>query len=256
MKSQITIPEKFRGPPNSGNGGYVGGAFADLLNTTNPVEVTLRSPIPLDKPMDIIHTSGGEGPERVTVQDGDTLIAEVRESELRMEIPDTPERQAVINAAPSSPSLAMRENPLIPGARGFHPICFCCGADHEDGLRVFTAPIADTNQVAAIWQTHAEWGDDKGHLPNTFLWTALDCPGQFAWYATGIFTGMLGRITAEVMTPAPAGQAYLVMAWPIEIDGKKHFAGSAIFDENDNLIARAKSVWIGNRDIDTKPPQS
>lgn len=206
--------------------------------------------------MDVVHTSSGEGPERVTIHSGDTLIAEVTESDLRMDIPTPPDRKAVIEAAPLSPSLLARENPIIPGARGFHPICFCCGADHEDGLRVFTAPITDTNQVAALWETKAGWGNENGYLPNTFLWTALDCPGQFAWYAADILTGMLGRITAEVMAPARAGRTYLVMAWPVEIDGKKHFAGSAIFDEHDNLIARAKTVWIGNRDIDRKLSQT
>ena len=40
--------------------------------------------------------------------------------------------------------------------------------------------------MAAAWQTHAHWGDAAGNVPPRFLWTALDCPGQFAFYAGGM----------------------------------------------------------------------
>ncbi|MBD3647420.1 MAG: hypothetical protein HUJ31_08225 [Pseudomonadales bacterium] len=247
MEQQVVIPEKFRGPPTSGNGGYVAGTFASFLTSDGPAEVTLRAPIPLDKPMSVNPAPTGEGEDMIVIQDGDTLIAEVIPAPLALEVPAPPSREKTLEAAPRSPALLERDNPIIPGSRGFHPICFCCGADHEDGLRVFAAPIKDSEQVAAVWQTSEHWGDDQGLLPASWLWTALDCPGQFAWHAAGIVTGMLGRITAEVFRPAPAGEEYLVTAWPIEVEGKKHFAGSAIFDAGGNLVAQAKSVWIGRR---------
>ncbi len=71
----ITIADRFRGPPQSGNGGYVAGVAAGLLNTDGPVEVTLRSPIPLDAPLTIHHDV-----EYTSIMQDETLIAEVRES--------------------------------------------------------------------------------------------------------------------------------------------------------------------------------
>lgn len=244
MSETIVIEERYRGPPDSGNGGYVAGAFAELLGIAQQdVEVTLRSPIPLDKAMQIIRED-----DRTIIMDGETLIAEVRPAEIALDIPALPSWPLVRDAQPRSYSLGEKSNPLLPGSRGFHPICFCCGADHEDGLNIFAAPIEGTNQVAAIWETSDRWGDAGGLLPDTYLWTALDCPGQFAWLAAGTRTGLLGRITARILARPRAGESLLVTAWPVSVDGRKHFAGSAVHTESGQMLARALSVWIGRRD--------
>ena len=46
----MTIPRRFRGPPNSGNGGYVCGMLA--RNIAGAAEVTLRAPPPLETALD------------------------------------------------------------------------------------------------------------------------------------------------------------------------------------------------------------
>lgn len=253
----ITIADRFRGPPRSGNGGYVGGRFAGLLGALpdGAAEVTLRSPVPLDTPM----TVERQGDNHVSVMSGDTLVAEVVASKLKLDVPKPPGFEDALRAQSEAPSLQVREGFLAEapaagaqmpafqkGARGFHPICFCCGADHDDGLNVFASRISD-GLVAAAWQTQKSWANEEGNLPDAFLWTALDCPGQIAFAVEGVRTGLLGRITAAVHRPAPAGKNYVVTAWPVTIEGKKHFAGSAVFDEDNNLIASALSVWIGRR---------
>ena len=228
----------------SGNGGYVAGVFAGLLGTPEQdVEVTLRSPVPLDKPMQVLRTGG-----LATLMDGDTLIAEVKPVQISLQVPELPNVERVRAARDLSYSLTDKSNPIMPGRQGFHPVCFCCGAEHENGLYVFAAPIEGTNQVAAAWETKSEWAASDGLLPAEYLWTALDCPGQFAWLAAGTRTGMLGRITARVLERPVAGEPLLVTAWPIDVDGKKHYAGSAIHTESGRLLARALSVWIGRRD--------
>ena len=72
---------------------------------------------------------------------GEKLIAEVREAELDLEIPRPPDWESTTAARPESPSLLQRMHPLSPDGVGFHPVCFCCGADHEDGLKVYAAPV-------------------------------------------------------------------------------------------------------------------
>ena len=55
MPDQLTIPKRFRGPPESGNGGYVAGVFAEQLQLSadQGIEITLRAPIPLDKTLTV-----------------------------------------------------------------------------------------------------------------------------------------------------------------------------------------------------------
>lgn len=236
----LIIPFRFRGPPSSGNGGYVGGAISELLDADAPVEVTLRAPVPLDTALEV---QRGDG---IRVVRGETLIAEAHAADLELRVPEPPSYEEAKAAQPHSPSFFKGINPLVPGGEGFHPVCFCCGTENPDGMHVYAAPVEEGGQVAAAWPTEASWGDADGRLPERLLWTALDCPGQFAYLMDGTRTGMLGRITAQVNGPAPAGGRYVVTGWCIEVERKKHFAGTAIFDSDGELIAIAKSVWIGD----------
>lgn len=238
----IVIAEKFRGPPTSGNGGYVSGVCSRLVRN-DTVEVTLRAPIPLDHGLSVKVVDDN----KTIVVDDAKLIAEVCSGELNLKIPALPAWAQVRAAADQSYSLVDNFQPLLPGKRGFHPICFCCGADHDEGLKVFAAPMGD-NQVAAVWQTQADWAEEDGNLPVEYLWTAMDCPGQFAFLQSGIRTGLLGRMTARIHKRPTAGESLLVTAWTIQVEGKKHFAGSAIHDQNNELCGEAITLWIGRQE--------
>jgi hypothetical protein len=37
----------------------------------------------------------------------------------------------------------------------------------------------------------------------------------------------------------------VVSGWRIEVERRKHFAGTAVFDAAGRLVARARAVWIG-----------
>jgi len=241
----FTIADRFRGPPASGNGGYVAGRAAQLLAVSDKaIEVTLRAPIPLDQPMTVLSQASGTA---ATLWQGETLIVEAKHCELEMTVPRPPSWAETRMAAAQSASLLPNVHTGVPGGTGFHPICFCCGADHDSGLKVYAAPVLGGEQVAAVWHSEAQWAEADGYLPDAFLWTALDCPGQFAFLAGGITTGLLGRISAQVHRRAKAGEEYLVTGWRIAREGKKHFAGTAIHDSEGRLIAAAKAVWIGSR---------
>ena len=56
-------------------------------------------------------------------------------------------------------------------------------------------------------------------------------------------------MTARIHHPVKAGEPLVVTAWPINVDGKKHFAGSAIFNQTGVLVAEAIAVWTGRRPI-------
>lgn len=247
---QIRIASRFRGPPRSGNGGYVCGRFAELLTHGDhalegrkAAEVTLRSPVPLDTDMDILRQNGA-----LTVHHGATLIAEVQCVDLVLDVPDAPSYASALAEQEHSMSLIVNASRRFPHSIGVHPLCFCCGTQHGDGLEVYAAPVGGNDIVAAAWPTKREWADALGNVPACFVWAALDCPGQFAYHAVGIRTGMLGRLCARIEQPISAGERCVVTGWRIQVDGRKHFAGTALFDAAGQLCAYAEAIWVGRRD--------
>jgi hypothetical protein len=252
MSDSISIAAQFRGPPHSGNGGYVAGAFAGELtggvhNLRNrqAVEVTLRAPIPLDKSLSVHRANAA-----LTIRDSETLIAEAKLVELQMDVPVPATWQEASAARDHSYSLPMGFHPHFNAVRrGAHPICFCCGAELSatEGLQVYSAPISGKQQVAAAWIPNVCFADAQGIAKPECIWTALDCPGQMAWRAEGVITGMLGRLTARIEKPVHANERCVVIGWTMGNEGKKYFAGTALFNEAGALCAYAKAVWIGVR---------
>lgn len=251
MQDTVEVPARFRGPPESGNGGYVAGLLAeqfknppaDMANAA--VEVTLRAPTPLDRQMQLVQ--GDE--ERLLMILGETLIAEARWTSLEMDIPRPPDFATVLAAQKDSPALQTDLSPLMAGRTGFHPICFCCGAEVEadEGLHVYPAAVDGFDGVAAAWQPSLTFADEQGYLPERILWAGLDCPGQFAYLNAGIFTGLLGRISGRMLKPVLADQELVIISWRQEVQRSKHFAGTALFDEQGSLCGYTRQVWIGRR---------
>jgi len=243
----FSIPEKFRGPPKSANGGYATGAFGKLVSggftPGRAVEVTLRAPVPLDRELSVdSHDSG------IRVRDGETLIAEAQPAEFELEVPEAASYERALEVRESSAALKVGTHVWLGGERvGFHPICFCCGAELSPdlGLRVFAAPVLGLSQVAAAWTCEPAFAAEGGELPPEIVCTALDCPGQFAWLAERTRTGLLGRLTVRIDRPVRAGERCVVIGWTIGNEGRKYYAGTALFDAQGRLCASAKAVWIG-----------
>ena len=246
----IVIAEKFRGPPKSGNGGYVSGVFAAALTNgvhnlpdSRAVEVTLRAPTPLDQPMSIRRLD-----DALTIVHRELLIAEAKIVPLQMDVPAPAMWQEAMAVREQSYSFPVGINTLFATPlRGVHPICFCCGAElaPTEGAHVYAAPMKEKHQVAAAWIPNEYWTDEQGLVRPEIIWTALDCPGQMAWRAEGVNTGMLGRLTARIQRSVRVGSRYVVIGWTMGNEGKKYFAGTAVFDEAGELCAYAKAVWIG-----------
>ncbi len=252
MQQPMTIDARFRGPPESGNGGYVAGAVAERLGYANAqdprtaIEVTLRAPIPLDTAMRVNQSDAST----MQITKEETLIAEAQRVALPLDIPTPPSFAQAQAARAQSPSFQAGINPLLPNGRGFHPICFCCGTDvaADAGLHVYAAPLPEFSGVAAAWRPHPSFATPDGLLPTPVVWAALDCPGQFAYFAQDIRTGLLGRMTGRVVKPVAANQDMVVIGWCIDVERSKHFAGTALFDESGELCAYSKQVWIGRND--------
>lgn len=226
----ITIPARFRGPPLSGNGGYIAGLMARLAGGHRAV--AMRAPAPLDVPLTF---QAGE-PGRLL--HGETLIAEATSAE-----PD------LLPTLPAAPTLADARAASV-GYESFHPICVCCAPQlsPDQGLRVCAGPLAGApaGTVAAVWTVDRAFCDADALAPEEVVWAAIDCPGFYAWVAVdGRHGALTGTMQAEVVTRPRAGDDCIVLAWPLErVSARRFTSGVALFAADGRLLARGIQTWI------------
>lgn len=229
ISDSITLPRRFNGPPASGNGGYVCGRLARYLS--GPAKVRLRTPPPLDRELKV-ESNGDEA----RLFDGDRLVAEAR-------------RAALDLAAPAAPTFAAAEA-ASKSCTGFvrHPLphCFVCGPKRAagDGLRIFPGRRADDTVFAAPWVPHASLDDGSGQVAPEFLWAALDCPGAFALMPVEMRPILLGELGARLDGGVAIGERCVVAAWAIGSEGRKHFAGTALYNAAGAAVAVARATWV------------
>jgi hypothetical protein len=227
---QLTIARRFNGPPDSGNGGYVCGAFA--VAAGDDLRVRLLSPPPLDRPLSVL---AGEGAGSYTLRDGEVSVASAVPAKLELEVPAAPPYVRAVWA--SQHFVGFKEHTF--------PDCFVCGPHRRrgDGLRIFPG-LLDTGMVAAPWLPADDLDAGDGKIAVEFHWAALDCPGYFALVEDRPRKMLLGEMQAHVDRRVHVGEPCTVIGWRIAVDGRKHHCGTAIFDEDGELCARAKATWI------------
>ena len=97
----VIIEQRFNGPPNSGNGGYVCGVLARYLDGT--AAVRLKVPPPLDTELRIGRVGDG-----AVLRDGETVVAEARPGLVDLDAP-TPPTYAGAEAAAENGAAGMIE---------------------------------------------------------------------------------------------------------------------------------------------------
>jgi len=217
---QITIAGRFNGPKGTGNGGYTCGLVAGLVGVT--AEVTLRKPPPLDRPLDVERAG-----DRLLVRDGDTLVAEARPARVELDVSDAPSYEEAEQASAGYPGF---------GAHAF-PTCFVCGPEREpgDGLRIFAGPLGD-GQVASPWI--------PAEVEPELVWAALDCPGAIAVGNPDRGETLLARFAVEIEELPRVGERCVVVGWPLGDEGRKLYAGTALFGDGGRRLASARAIWI------------
>jgi hypothetical protein len=124
-----------------------------------------------------------------------------------------------------------------------YPGCFVCGPLREDdGLRLLAGPVEATRAsgLSVAPGGGAGRGDD---VDPVLVWAALDCPSGFACIPAGTST-VLASMTATLEAPVRSGGDYVVTAWPLGSEGRKHRAGSAIHEAGGRRVAWAETLWI------------
>jgi hypothetical protein len=200
------------------------------------VEVSLRRPVPLDTPLDVVRERDGS----VRVLDQDALVAEARSvPEVEVEVP-----------GPVSPHEARLAAAHYRGrSDGLFSRCFVCGRAREDGLGVFAGPVEGRQLVASTWTPPAWTADAAGHVLPEFVWAVLDCPAYFALYMRGeLPVSVLARLTARIDAPVVAGEEHVVIAWPVGAEGRKRHAGSAVLSPDGQAVAVGQALLIEPRE--------
>ncbi len=226
MLRQVVISSRFNGPPNSGNGGYSCGVVAEGIEGT--AQVRLRVPPPLGREM-LLAADG----QQATMTEGDVVVGEAVAADLDLVVPDFPDMAEAQEAGSRYTGLV--EHPF--------PTCFVCGPDWAEGdrLRIFAGPV-DGRLHASPWIPHQSLVDETGLVGRRHVWTALDCPSFFS--NEGAPPALLAQLTADIVRVPEAGEPLIAIAWPIEAEGRKRWAGSALATSDGELIGRARALWI------------
>ena len=234
---EITIPQRFCGPPESGNGGWVSGTLATHVATTDAhpaVTVRLAAPPPLDRPLTLVVDAPvpdavAPVPAAARLLDGDHLVASATASAPLAQEAQTPVTVAAAHAAEERYE-GLSDHPF--------PTCFSCGTarDPDDALCLRPGPLDDESGRYAT-----SWIPREASVP--LVWAALDCPGGWSAGIAGR-PMVLGTMTTEVSALPEPGVAHTVLAWHRGSQGRKHFSGSALFAPDGRVLARAEATWI------------
>lgn len=228
----LIIERRFCGPPGYAHGGYLSGVLAS--HSDRQLRVRLLQPVPLDATF-AVHTAQDGA---VELRQGERLFARGEPDTLQLSVPDAPNYLRALDASRG----------FIGFVRHAFPQCFACGTERPrgDGLRIFAGPLAGSECVAATWAPDASLAGAAGKVRPEFMSAALDCPGYFAARNDGV-PMLLGEFTTHVDRCVHIDEPCIVIGWKISSSGRKYEAGTALFDEDGELCARAHALWIEPR---------
>ncbi len=245
---ELTIPSRYCGPPESGNGGWVGGAVARTVPTTPgrpAVAVRLSSPPPLERALTLtteIVRDATEGPG-VTVRllDRDHVVATASPApDLEGEVPGTVDLDGARRAETRFEGLA--DHPFA--------TCFVCGTARTpgDGLCLRPGPLDDgTGRYATTWVP------DEVDVP--LVWAALDCPGGWSAGIAGR-PMVLGTMTVRIHSLPETGEPHVVLAWQRGSQGRRYLSASALLSPSGEVLARAEATWVAVDPTTIRPRES
>ena len=235
QSDEVQVHRRFRGPPTSGNGGYVAGLVAEWID--GPAQIDLLAPIPLEVPL---HRRRDDGEVMLFDSQRNYARAEPLDDPLDFEVPGPPTEDELEAAAMS-----------FPGPGG-HPIpgCFVCGTERApgDGLCIFPGESPHRDVAVAEWVAGQDLAGEDGHVEERYLWAVLDCPSYFGLCEPRPLA-LLARIAARIDRPVSPGEQLRLTGWELSREGRKHLAATVIHDQAGEVVAVAKSLWIEVKEV-------
>lgn len=248
----ITIPTWANGPDDSGNGGWSAGLFAAQLGeaaVAEGIEVSLRVPPPLGRPLRVARTERGLDLFDDNASDEPVLVATAEPADVSLDAPNSLLDIDSETAATASSGFPFRE-------RHPFPRCICCGiarAPEERALNLHCGPfpgiVSDEGSQVFVdrWWTTPDFADeaDPDVASVAATWSALDCPSAAPIADPDAPNPIvLARISVRVARRPAIDEPHVLAAWHVRSDGRKHFTRSVMQDEAGRTLAAADALWI------------
>jgi hypothetical protein len=228
----LRFDARFNGPPRSVNGGFACGGIAETLGGT--ASVRLIRPIPLEEPLEVVVALDGQSAQ--VTDSGHRLLATATKLDPFTMIPPVrPRFRDAEEARAGSP---------LHGARHLLSNCVVCGAQRPDGLGVTPGPLKVRRDVLAAPFIPHERDTAGGVVDPAAVWGALDCPSYPASSLLDRRVGLLGTMAAHRNRDVFLGERLVVVGWTVQRHGRVSHTASALLDENGDVVASARAVWI------------
>ena len=253
----IQLPQRFRGPPASGNGGIATGLIACigekiLGKPIQGVSSRLLRPIPLASPMTF--TSRITEPDTASISigdsDGPALTGWASTGTSTAVMPNETVALLASNAALTKEKKDRFENhveQLNPSSSDFAG-CFVCGPEAEFGLRLRPRPVTDEISWLS-WDPGERWTDNN-RLALLPAIASLDCTAAIGFHREGHLTqqesALLGSFDATIIEKPPAriaGNLRLV-ARTRSRDRRKIFTDIGLFSATGQPYILGLATWI------------
>lgn len=231
--STITVPEFFQGQTGMGQGGFTAQRFVHAIG--EPLTVAFRSPIPLERSLNIV-----ERDDRWLLVDPaspDTAILEgtVWQADYASTTPITLAQAEVARAG------FVHDESTHPA-----PLCWSCGLT-STSMRVHAGPLGD-GRWATPWRA-PDWAiSGDGSVDPAAVWASVDCAS--AWFIGGLEgrNVLTVQYAVEITDQLRAGEEYALIAWagdyPESWDGRKRGGAAELFDSTGVSVARSRSFWL------------
>ena len=112
------------------------------------------------------------------------------------------------------------------------------------GLKIFAGPVPGRQLVACSWIPDLSLASDGQQIDPVFVWSALDCPGGFAFPEPREGSILLGELCVDRYNAVVASRPHIVIGWEINREGRKHYTGTALFAETGKVCAAGRGVWL------------
>jgi len=253
----IQLPQRFRGPPASGNGGIATGLIACLGEKLlgEPIQrisSRLLRAVPLASPMTF--TSQITEPNTVSISigdsDGPAFTGWASKDSSTPIMSNETVALLASNAVLTKEKLDRFENhveQLNPSSADFAG-CFVCGPKAEFGLRLRPRPVTDEISWLS-WNPGERWTDDN-RLALLPAIASLDCTAAIGFHREGHLTqdesALLGSFDATIIEKPPTRPAgnLRIVARTRSRDRRKIFTDIGLFSPTGQPYVLGLATWI------------
>jgi len=122
-------------------------------------------------------------------------------------------------------------------------ICFACGTDNPDGMRLRFTYDEDRNCFVCRFRLSKRYSGPPGHCHGGIIATILDeAMGKVNKLRQVV--ALTSEITVNYLKPVPLNQPLRVESREVEVKGRKHINMAEILNDKREVLARSRGLFI------------